>query len=143
MIYWLLSAFFGVLVLIAAPVRHEAQVQGQTQESDLNQRAIQTLRYMNALNDWRYDHPGQPDGVIPDSALGWASVPQLQNRVINRRTWVYQPDQPGLMAALLTQTRRSALLGKVSQQRLTDSQGNDMQVSVPPAIPDGSLVYLN
>lgn len=143
MIYWLLSVFLSFLLLTAAPVRHDARVQGQSQESDLNQRAIQTVRYMNVLNDWRYDHPGQPDGAIPDGPAGWAPVPGLRNQVVHGRTWVYQAARPGLMASLQTQTRRSALLGTVSQRRLTDAQGNDMQVTVPASVPDGSLVYLN
>lgn len=57
--------------------------------------------------------------------------------------YVWQPDTPGLMSALLAQSRHSALVGRVVSRRLIDSAGNDMQVTVPANIADGSLVYLN
>ncbi|MDH1321569.1 type IV pilus biogenesis protein PilM [Enterobacter bugandensis] len=47
------------------------------------------------------------------------------------------------MGTLATVTRNSALLGHVKNRRLIDNQGNDMQVTVPDAIPDTYLVYLN
>lgn len=143
MIYWILSAFLGVLVLVNSPLRHDVQVLEQQQQSPLTFRAIQTVRYMNLINDWRYDNPGFPDGVVPDSTLDWSSVPGLQNLIAGGRTWVYQPAQPGLMTSLLTQTHQSALVGHVVNRRLIDSQGNDMQVSVPDNIANDSLVWLN
>jgi len=143
MIYWIFAAFLGFLVVTQVPVRHQADVQEHAAVSDTRLQAIQTVRYMNVLNDWRYDHPGQPDGVIPDTTLGWSPVPGLNNLIAGGRTWVWQPDTPGLMATLLQQTRQSALTGRVSNRRLHDAQGNDMQVSVPSGVPDGSLVWLN
>lgn len=47
------------------------------------------------------------------------------------------------MSALLTQTRQSALVGRVASRRLLDSTGTDMQIAVPAAIPDGSVVWVN
>ncbi|MGK2894514.1 type IV pilus biogenesis protein PilM [Klebsiella michiganensis] len=143
MIYWILTAFLGFLVFAEAPLHHTAKKADQVTVSDNRLQAIQTVRYMNVLNDWRYDHPGQPDGVIPDATLGWSPVPGLNNLIAGGRTWVWQPDSPGLMAALLQQTRQSALTGRVSNRRLNDAQGVDMQVSVPSTVPDGSLVWLN
>lgn len=143
MIYWILTAFLGFLVFAEAPLHHPAKKAEQVTVSDNRLQAIQTVRYMNVLNDWRYDHPGQPDGVIADTTLGWTTVPGLHNLIAGGRTWVWQPDTPGLMDALLQQTRQSALSGRVNNRRMTDAQGNDMQVSVPSTIPDGSLVWLN
>jgi len=141
MIYWLLSVFLGLLV--GVNISPHDQTGAQLQDSTLNLRAIQTVRYINDINDWRYNNPSQKDGVIPDSAFGWSSLPELHNVLQADRVYVYQPDQPGLMSALLAQSRHSALVGKVVARRLLDSFGNDMQVNVPDSIADGSLVYLN
>lgn len=141
MIYWLLSVFLGLLVWVNISPHDQTAV--QLQDSTLSQRAIQTVRYINDINDWRYNNPSQKDGVIPDSAFGWSSLPELHNVLQADRVYVYQSDQPGLMAALLAQSRHSALVGKVAGRRLIDSFGNDMQVNVPASIADGSLVYLN
>ncbi|WP_142591797.1 type IV pilus biogenesis protein PilM [Serratia marcescens] len=141
MFYWILSVFLGFLVWVNISPHDQAGT--QLQDSTLSQRAIQTIRYINDINDWRYINPAQKDGVIPDSAFGWSSVAGLRNVLQADRVYVYQPDQPGLMAALLAQSRHSALVGKVVGRRLIDSVGNDMQVNVPASITDGSLVYLN
>lgn len=141
MIYWILSAFLGFIIWVNVPPDDQAGL--QLQESILNQRAVQTVSYINEINDWRYKNPSQQDGTIPDSSLGWSSVPDLHNVLQAGRVYVWQPDTPGLMSALLAQTRQSALVGRVAARRLTDSAGNDMQVAVPASIADGSLVYLN
>lgn len=141
MISWLLSVFLGFLVWSSIPP--DDPMGEQVQESTVNQRAIQTVRYLNEINDWRYHNPSQTDGVIPDSAFGWSPLLGLQHVLQADRVYVYQADQPGLMAALLAQSRQSALIGKVAGRRLSDSLGHDMLVSVPAVIPDGSLVYLN
>ncbi|TGC21110.1 type IV pilus biogenesis protein PilM [Escherichia sp. E1130] len=70
-------------------------------------------------------------------------MPNLNNILQANRVYVWQPDTPGLMSALLAQSRHSALVGRVVSRRLIDSAGNDMQVTVPANIADGSLVYLN
>lgn len=141
MIYWLLSVFLGFLVWTNIPPHDETG--SQLQDSTLSQRAIQTVRYINDINDWRYNNPSQKDGVIPDSAFAWSSIPGLHNVLQTDRVYVYQSYQPGLMSALLAQSRHSALVGKVVARRMIDSFGNDMQIDVPNSIPDGSLVYLN
>ena len=141
MTQWILAVFLGFIVWAYYPMHDQSDT--QLQESTVNQRAIQTVRYIITINDWRYLNPSQQDGVIADRALGWTSVQGLQHVLMANRVYVYQSDQPGLMAALLKQTRHSALIGKVSSRRLIDSLGNDMQISVPGNIADGSLVYLN
>ena len=141
MLQWILAAFVGFIVWAYFPMHDQSDM--QLQESTVSQRAIQTVRYINTINDWRYLNPTQKDGVIADSILGWTPVQGLQHILLANRVYVYQADQPGLMAALLNQTRHSALVGKVISRRLIDSLGNDMQISVPGNIADGSLVYLN
>jgi hypothetical protein len=141
MFYWLLSAFLGFIIWVSVP--HQDPVAMRIQDSELSQRAIQTVSYLNEINDWRYHNPSVKDGVIPDSTFGWSSVPNLHNVLQANRVYVWQPDTPGLMSALLAQSRHSALVGRVISRRLIDSAGNDMQVTVPANIADGSLVYLN
>lgn len=141
MIYWILSAFLGFIIWVTVPLSDPANQ--QLQNSELNQQAVQTIRYLNEINDWRYLNPTQTDGIIPDSALGWIPIPDLHNVLQTGRVYVWQPDRPGLMSALLAQSRHSALVGRVISRRLADSAGNDMQVTVPDSIADGSLVYLN
>ncbi|WP_177326652.1 type IV pilus biogenesis protein PilM [Plesiomonas sp. ZOR0011] len=139
--YWLLSIFIGVFIWSSIPLQNKSEL--RVEQSDLNQRAIQTVSYINEINDWRYANPSKKDGVIPDSSLGWVSVPGLHNVLEADRVYVYQDDKPGLMSALLAKTRGSALVGRVVSRRLLDSAGNDMQVNVPASIANGSLVYLN
>jgi hypothetical protein len=141
MIYWIMSAFLGLMVTMNIP-GHDPAGQ-QQQESELSLRASQTVCYINEINDWRYLNPTQKDGIIPDSSLGWPSIPDLHNVLQAGRVYVWQPNAPGLMSALLAQSRQTALVGRVVSGRLIDSAGNDMQVTVPPGIADGSLVYLN
>ncbi|QKJ09422.1 type IV pilus biogenesis protein PilM (plasmid) [Yersinia massiliensis] len=139
--YWLLSIFLSFMLW--ANITPQNQTDAQLQDSILSQQAILTVLYINEINDWRYKNPAQKEGVITDSQLGWKPVPGLHHVLQADRVYVYQLDQPGLMAALLEQTRHSALIGRVVQRRLIDSLGNDMQVNVPTSITDGSLVYLN
>ncbi|TGC21109.1 hypothetical protein [Escherichia sp. E1130] len=67
MIYWLLSVFTGFLVWVNVPLSDPAGQ--QLQDSELSQRAIQTVSYLNEINDWRYLNPAQKEGIIPDSTL--------------------------------------------------------------------------
>lgn len=57
MIYWLLSVFLGLLVWVN--ISPHDQTGAQMQDSTLSQRAIQTVRYINDINDWRYNNPLQ------------------------------------------------------------------------------------
>ncbi|MNR07709.1 PilM [compost metagenome] len=141
MIYWIFSAFLGLMVWMNVPPHDQAGQ--QLQERILSQRAAQTVSYINEINDWRYKNPSRTDGVIPDSSLGWSSVRDLHNVLQAGRVYVWQPDSPGLMSAILAQSRQTALVGRVGARRLIDSTGNDMQVTVPASIANGSLVYLN
>jgi hypothetical protein len=140
--YWLLSMFL-VFFLFNADMAHRGNQQTlQMAESENKQRARQTVLYINTLNDYLYDHP-QSDGVINDSVLGFTPFPSLSHVIQAGRVFVYQPNNSGLMSALKTMTRGSALLGRVQHRRLIDTLGADMQVSVPDVIPETYLVYLN
>lgn len=140
--YWLLSMFL-VLFLMTADMTHRRTHQTlEMAESENKQRARQTVLYINAINDYLYDHP-QDNGVINDNLLGFSSLPSLSHIIQDRRVFVYQPNNSGLMSALKTMTRGSALLGRVQNRRLIDNLGTDMQVSVPDVISETYLVYIN
>lgn len=112
------------------------------------QQAIETVHYINAINDYLYRHPDalkKPNEVVLTAAqIGITPhSPTISHVIARQRVFVWQPFSPGLMAALKTQTRDSALLGSVKNHRLFDHSGRDMQVVVPARIPDGAMVYLN
>lgn len=144
MMYWLLALFAGILLTGQSSDQRAVQQAEQLQEQTLSMQATQMVRYMNRINDWRYSNPAADNVSVADTQLtGWQSVPGLNNLISGGRTFVWRTAQPGLMSALLTQTRRSALAGQVASRRLLDSTGADMQITVPAAIPDGSVVWVN
>ncbi|MBU9819684.1 type IV pilus biogenesis protein PilM [Rahnella sp. BCC 1045] len=142
-IYWILAMLSGLFLTGRSQDSEDVQNIVQNQQQSLTLLAAQSVRYMNRINDWRYVHPDVDNTGVSAADLSWTPPAGLNNVISAGRTFVWQADQPGLMAALLTQTRASALVGRVSQRHLTDSLGNDMQVTVPEIIPDNSLVYLN
>lgn len=142
--YWMLVLFAGLLLVGPSSEQHAVEQAGQLQDQTLNLRSTQMVRYMNRINDWRYQNPSAGDMSVSDSQLtGWSSVAGLNNIISGGRTFVWRAGEPGLMAALLTQTRQSALVGRVTARRLLDNTGTDMQILVPAVIPDGSVVWVN
>ncbi|WP_336732289.1 type IV pilus biogenesis protein PilM [Pantoea ananatis] len=143
-LYLLLAIFAGFLIGGISSEQRAVQQQGQMEDQTLSLQATQMVRYMNRINDWRYNNPGADNLSVSDSQLnGWHSVSGLNNVISGGRTYVWRTGQPGLMAALLAQTRQSALAGRVSARRLLDRSGADMQLTVPSVIPDGSVVWVN
>lgn len=142
--YWLLVLFAGLLLGGPSPEQRAVQEAGQLQDKTQSLQATQMVRYMNRINDWRYSNPAADNVSVSDAQLtGWQGVSGLNNLISGGRTFVWRTGQPGLMSALLTQTRQSALAGRVASRRLLDSTGTDMQIAVPAAIPDGSVVWVN
>lgn len=111
------------------------------------QQAIETVHYINAINDYLYLHHNvtkDPNEIVLTATqIGITPHSPIQHVIASQRVFVWQPFSPGLMAALKTQTRDSALLGSVKNHRLFDNSGRDMQVVVPARIPDGAIVYIN
>lgn len=142
--YWLLVLFAGWFAFGPSTEQRAVQQAGQIQDQTLSIQATQMVRYMNRINDWRYDNPSADNQSVSDAQLtGWKSVPGLNNFISGGRTFVWRAGQPGLMSALLTQTRQSALVGRVASRRLLDSNGIDMQISVPEAVAESSVVWVN
>lgn len=142
--YWLLILFAGLFIGGSSPEQRAVEQAGVLQDQTQTLQAMQMVRYMNRINDWRYQNPSVDNVSVTDAQLaGWSPVTGLSNLISGGRTWVWRTSQPGLMAALLVQTRQSALVGQVTSRRLLDSSGADMQFTVPAAIPNGSVVWVN
>lgn len=142
--YWLLVLFSALLLGGMSAEQEGVHQDIVLQEQARTMEAIQMVRYMNNINDWRYLNPGVDNISITDTQLtGWKNVPGLSNLISGGRCYVWRTNEPGLMAALLVQTRQSALVGRVVSRRLVDGAGADMQFTVPSAIPDGSVVWVN
>ncbi len=111
------------------------------------QQAIETVHYMNSIHHHLSIHPdvikNSNEIVLTAAQIGISPHSPIQHVIASERVFVWQPFSPGLMAALKTQTRDSALLGSVKNHRLFDNSGRDMQVVLPARIPDGAIVYLN
>ncbi|MDK9605855.1 type IV pilus biogenesis protein PilM [Lelliottia wanjuensis] len=138
--YWLLILFAGLFIGGSSPEQRAVEQAGVLQDQTQTLQATQMVRYMNRINDWRYQNPSVDNVSVTDA---WSPVTGLSNLISGGRTWVWRTSQPGLMAALLVQTRQSALVGQVTSRRLLDSSGADMQFTVPAAIPNGSVVWVN
>lgn len=139
---WLLGIFSGIMAVNTAMYDQNSQSSNIT-EHDLNQRAVQTVQYMNVINDWRYLHPDKTTGAINNNDLGWYGIQDIKNILDGNRAFVYQKNTQGLIASLITASNASFLVGTVKNHRIYDSAGADMGVSVPEIIPNNYVVYLN
>lgn len=146
--YLLLSLFLVLYSLVGYIDNKQTFEQETTQaETVTQQRAIDTVRLINAINDYLYDHPDVINGdnpiVLSPGQVGVSVDPAINNVVFRKRVYVWQIPEKGLMNALKTQTLSSALLGEVKHRRLIDNGNVDMGVDVPAQIPEGAIVYLN
>lgn len=141
---YLILACFSVFLLFAAGVtsHNVTSTAIVAADSAAQQQAAETIRYLNAINDYLYEHP-QSDGVISNALLDTSPPPGVAHYLSQGRVFVYQKTQQGLAGAMMDQSHHSALIGTVTGRRLRDMQGTDMKVTVPNLIPDGDLVYLN
>lgn len=146
---YLVLSFLLVILTLAEFYQHQHADNLNSTEitTSVTQQAIETVHYINAINDYLYLHPdviNSPNQVVLTLAqIGLNPHSPLAHVIVGQRVFVWQPFSPGLMAALKTQTRDSALLGRVRNHRLFDNRGRDMQVVLPTNIPNGAIVYLN
>ncbi|OKP21795.1 type IV pilus biogenesis protein PilM [Serratia fonticola] len=146
--YLLFSLFLVIFSFVGYIDNRQAFEQENRQiETITTQRAIDTVRLINAINDYVYDHPDVIDGdnpiVLPHSQVGISVDSAINNVIFRKRVYVWQMPEKGLMKALKVQTLASALLGEVKNRRLIDNGSVDMGVEVPTQIPEGAIVYLN
>ncbi|WP_413484622.1 type IV pilus biogenesis protein PilM [Morganella psychrotolerans] len=146
---YLLLSFFLVIYTLSDFYIGQENVNQENKEIIVvtTQRATETIRYIDAINDYIYDHPeivnSTDEIVLSDSMIGMKPGFGIRHVIWMQRVYVWQYPQPGLTEALMRQTNSSALLGTISKHQLIDLQGNSMQVSVPASLPDHSVVYLN
>lgn len=146
---YLILSFLLVTLSLAGFYQHQQadNLNSTEMTTATTQQAIETVHYINAINDYLYRHPDvihNPNDVVLTAAqVGITPHSPIQNVIASQRVFVWQPFSLGLMAALKTQTHDSALLGSVKNHRLFDNSGRDMQVVLPARIPNGTIVYLN
>ncbi|EEJ4252262.1 type IV pilus biogenesis protein PilM [Salmonella enterica subsp. enterica serovar 4,[5],12:b:-] len=109
------------------------------------QEATEFIHYANVINDYLYKYPDKRSsgGTLTSEQIGITPVYDIHNIIYGKRVYIWSADTEGLMAALQKQTKSSAMLGKVKEQKLIDNQGDDMGVPVPSAIPENAIVLIN
>ncbi|WP_036768533.1 type IV pilus biogenesis protein PilM [Photorhabdus australis] len=146
---YLLLSFFLVIFTLTSFYENRQNSQQDVVETltIMTQRATETVQYINAINDYLYDHPDvnttPSEVVLKPNQIGMKPNNEIYHVIFKQRVYVWQKPERGLMNALKTQTLSSALLGTVKQRHLIDNSGKDMTVPVPTRIPDGAVVYLN
>ena len=140
--WWLLALFMSIAVSMFSFYDSHSITAQTALTVTTQQQAMQTVAYLNAINDYLYDNP-MSDGSVPDEDLPVTAPKNTANVISGNRVFVYQPPTTGLMYQLEKASTASALIGKVASGRLLDATGTDMGVTVPSAIPDGDIVYLN
>lgn len=141
MTHWMMAFMTGLLLLTVVPPRNTNVAMQSAQSAEMQAQAVATVRYINLINDKLYDHP-QEDGSVTVTAPDFPMGP-VHNIREQGRTWVYQTDHPGLMNALITASLSSYLLGRVHNRQLLDGTGKTTGLTVPNAIPNEAIVYLN
>lgn len=115
-----------------------------TDEQQRQQQVYEILRLTNAINDWKYHHPGdiREGKMLTVNETGFAPVYGTKHIFSGQRTFVWLPFQPGLISALNEVSRNSALIAQVRDRKLLDNQGNN--IGVPPSvIPENAIVLIN
>lgn len=146
---YLLLSFFLIIFTLGDYYYDQTNIHQDQNEITVltTQRAIESVRYIDAINDYIYEHPevmnSEHEVILTDSQIGMAPHYGIRHVIWKRRIFVWQPPYPGLTGAMKQQTNSSALLGTVNGSHLIDLEGNDMQVSVPLSLPEHAVVYLN
>lgn len=141
MTHWMMVFMVGLLTLTLVPPRHVEMNALSTQTTEVQAQAVATVSYINQINDTLYTHP-QNDGVV-DIAKPVFPLGPVNNLRTQGKTWVYQPDYPGLMNALINASLSSSLVGRVYNRQLFDHAGLSTGLMAPTSIPDGSIIYIN
>ena len=110
-------------------------------ELSARQTASEILMLADTVNDWRYRHGGTP--ALNDLDLPWSLSGDIHFALHNERLYIWTHRQPGLLSALRAAARQSALVLTVSGGELYMASGVAMGLTLPPAVTDSDLVYLN
>lgn len=98
----------------------------------------------NRINDIRYVS-GQQNGTIsPDQlALPFTPDSRIRHQLHQGRLWIWMPELPGLIDALRSRSRGSALIGIFQHGQLTWLSGTAPGLTPPAGITEDSVVYVN
>lgn len=134
------------LFLIASDIdiqqRQKSSSLAQSQTANLY--ASQMLLLADLINEYRHQ-TGVQDGVVPLDQLGLPFTPdnRIQYQLQQGRLWVWMPEQPGLIDALRSRSRGSALIGTLSGGQLIWLSGMATGLIAPQNVADGNVIYLN
>lgn len=134
------------LFLIASDIdiqqRQKSSSLAQSQTANLY--ASQMLLLADMVNEYRHQ-TGVQDGVVPLDQLGLPFSPdsQIQYQLQQGRLWIWMPEQPGLIDALRSRSRGSALIGTLSGGQLIWLSGMATGLIAPQNVADGNVIYLN
>lgn len=134
------------LFLIASDIdiqqRQKSSSLAQSQTANLY--ASQILLLADMVNEYRHQ-TGVQDGVVPLDQLGLPFSPdsRIQYQLQQGRLWIWMPEQPGLIDALRSRSRGSALIGTLSGGQLIWLSGMATGLIAPQSVANGNVIYLN
>jgi len=134
------------LFLIASDIDFQQRQKSSSlaQNQTANLYASQMLLLADMVNEYRH-LTGVQDGVVPLDQLGLPFSPdsRIQYQLQQGRLWIWMPEQPGLIDALRSRSRGSALIGTLSGGQLIWLSGMATGLTPPQAVADGNVIYLN
>ncbi len=135
-------AFFLIASDIDFQQRQNASSLALKRTSDLY--ASQILLLADMVNEYRHQTNVQ-DGVVPLDQLGLPFSPdnRIQYQLQQGRLWIWMPEQPGIIDALRSRSRGSALIGTLSGGQLIWLSGMATGLTPPQNVADGNVIYLN
>ncbi|HIA8212910.1 TPA: type IV pilus biogenesis protein PilM, partial [Escherichia coli] len=112
---------------------HLSRTVHHQQTAEITQQAADFIRYMNAINDYLYQHPERraAGGQLTSAQLGLPATKNVSHLISQQRVFVWAKEKPGLMGALLEQSGDSALLARVENGRLLDTRGRRISITLP------------
>jgi len=145
---WILfiAALFG---MIYSTWDHQATATADAQYSLSNQDVKQVANGMivlsNVLGSYLYKNP------IDNGHIDTTNLPvplvidrRINHTILNKRLWIYTSENiPSLTTELQRISTNSALICIVKNGRLQMLNGADMNITLPPDVKEGSVVYLN
>ena len=135
-------AFFLIASDIDFQQRQNTSSLALKRTSDLY--ASQILLLADMVNEYRHQTNVQ-DGVVPLDQLGLPFSPdnRIQYQLQQGRLWIWMPEQPGIIDALRSRSRGSALIGTLSGGQLIWLSGMATGLTPPQNVADGNVIYLN
>ena len=123
---------------------HLSRTVHHQQTAEITQQAADFIRYMNAINDYLYQHPERraAGGQLTSAQLGLPATKTSATSSVSS-AFCLGKRKPGLMGALPEQSGDSALLARVENGRLTDTRGRRISITLPAVIPDQVIIWMN